>query len=309
MISIVIPSFNQARFLERTLRSVFEQSVPAEVIVIDGGSTDGSVEILRRHAGRLAHWVSEPDNGQTHAINKGMARATGEIRSYLNSDDVLLPGALEAVLAAHAADPEADLLHGRCITIDAEDRVLPRRFFGDFGTPAEILDLWGVWFAGRNVVQPEVFWTRRLAERIGPFDEARHYAMDYDYWCRAILAGARVHRIDRDLAAFRLWENQKSTAAQAAADELRDIAVRHLRDPGVPLPPGVRRRLLGNWAFDEVFAKAGGRLAGSGLSPLRRRLAMLGVVLGNPELLFSPHFRRHAGKLVRRWRRSPMAGR
>lgn len=300
-ISIIVPSFNQALFLERTLRSILEQSVPAEVIVIDGGSTDGSAGILQRYDGRLAYWVSEPDRGQTHAINKGMARATGEIRAYLNSDDLLLPGALEAVLQAHAANPEADILHGRCITIDENDALLPKRYYSDIETPADILDLWGVWFAGRNFVQPEVFWTRRIAERIGPFDETRHYAMDYDYWCRAILAGAKVHHIDRDIAAFRIWAQQKSTAAQKAADELRDISVRHLRNPSVPIPRSLRRRLLGAWAFDEVYAKRGAELQAGSASAFRRRAGMARVLFERPELAYSPAFRRHALKILGRW--------
>ncbi|MBM9594006.1 glycosyltransferase family 2 protein [Roseitranquillus sediminis] len=300
-ISIIIPSFNQAQFLERTLSSVLDQAVPVEVIVVDGGSTDGSVDILGRYRHRLAYWVSEPDRGQTHAINKGMARATGEIRAYLNSDDLLLPGALEAVVEAHAADPDADILHGRCITIDENDVPLTKRYFSDIETPADILDLWGVWFAGRNFVQPEVFWTRRIAERIGPFDESRHYVMDYDYWCRAILAGAKVHHIDRDIAAFRLWDQQKSTAAQKAADELRDVMIRHVEDPRTPISAALRRRLRGNWAFDEVYAKRGGALQQDGTSAIRRRTGMARAVLSRPELLYSPAFRRHAGKIVRNW--------
>lgn len=301
MITIVIPTYNQAPFIERTLRSVLDQSVRAEVIVVDGGSTDGTVEILRRYEDRLAWWVSEPDRGQTHAINKGMARATGEIRAYLNSDDLYLTGALEAVVQAYEANPEADIFHGGCVTIDADDTRLAKRFHSDIETPEDILDLWGVWFAGRNFVQPEVFWTRRIAERIGPFDETRHYAMDYDYWVRAILAGAKVHRIERDIAAFRLWENQKSTAAQAAADELREIAIRQLRARDVPLPSSTRRRLIGNWAFDETFAKAGGRIAAGGGGAMQRRLAMARVVMRHPELFHSPNFRRHAYKRLRGW--------
>lgn len=302
-VSIIIPSFNQAQFLERTLRSVLGQSHSAEIIVMDGGSTDGSVDILRRYDAQLAYWESVPDRGQTHAINKGMARATGDIRAYLNSDDLLLPGALAAVAEAHKVNPEADILHGRCITIDEDDKPLPKRYFSDIETADDVLDLWDVWLAGRNFVQPEVFWTRRIAEKIGPFDEMRHYAMDYDYWCRAILAGAKVHHIDQDIAAFRIWALQKSAAAERAAEELRDIAISHLRNPATPIDVKARRRLVGNWTFDEVYAKEGGRLRGT--AKVARRLGMLRLVSRNPILFFSNVFRKHAVGLLGRWFQKP----
>src|SRR5687767_14913471 len=106
-ITIVTPSFNQAQYLEQTLRSVLDQDYPnLDYIVVDGGSTDGSVEIIRRYADRLSWWVSEKDDGQSHAINKGFARAGGEVFGYINSDDILYPGALDAVARAYGAGAE-----------------------------------------------------------------------------------------------------------------------------------------------------------------------------------------------------------
>jgi glycosyltransferase involved in cell wall biosynthesis len=273
--------------------SVIDQDYPlVEYIVTDGGSSDGSYEIIAANADRLAYWVSEPDRGQVHAINKGLARATGDILCYLNSDDLLHPGALKAVADAYASNPDADIFHGRCSTIDEHGTPLERAFFGDIDTPTKVLDLWSVWFRGRNVVQPEVFWTRRLMDRIGLFDEAFNYAMDYDYWTRAIVgAGAKVCRIDQDLAAFRLWGGQKSTAAEKAADELRAIAIRYIDDPNVPLEPHVRKRLKAAWTFDEVFAKGCAQIAAEEASSLSRRLKVAALAARNPILFRNEAFR------------------
>src|SRR5918993_5944601 len=115
-ITVVTPSFNQGRFIEETILSVVGQQYPdLEYIVIDGGSTDETVEVIRRYEGRLAHWVSEPDGGQAHAINKGLARATGDILAWLNSDDLYLPGALAFVASALKSNEGPELLFGNCL--------------------------------------------------------------------------------------------------------------------------------------------------------------------------------------------------
>ncbi|GAA0761683.1 hypothetical protein GCM10009076_14950 [Erythrobacter ramosus] len=282
--------------------SVFGQDYPSvEYIVIDGGSNDGSREIIAVNADRLAHWVSEPDRGQVDAINKGLERASGEILCYLNSDDLLHPGALRAVANAYAKYPDADVFHGRCSTIDENGAPLDRGFFGDIATPSKILDLWSVWFAGKNVVQPEVFWTRRLMDRIGLFDETFNYAMDYDYWTRAIVgAGAKVCRIDQDLAAFRLWGGQKSNASDKAADELRRIAIRYIDDPAAPLDPDTRRRLKAAWTFDEVFAKGCAQIAAEEGSSLSRRMRVAAMAMRNPILFSNEAFRGRMAGAIRR---------
>ncbi len=204
------------------MRSVLDQGYPElEYIVIDGGSTDRSVEIIRRYADRLAYWESCKDRGQSHAINKGMARATGDLRAYLNSDDLYLPGALHRVAEAWMEAPGAGLYAGHCITIDEAGEGLAKTYASDIETLPDALDLWRVWYRGRNFVQPEVFWTAGVAAAIGSIDEKRHFAMDYDYWCRALAAGARVRRVDADVAAFRIWAAQKSSQSERAAAELR----------------------------------------------------------------------------------------
>ena len=187
-ISIVTPSFNQAPYLEATLRSVLEQGYPdLEYIVMDGGSTDGSVDILRSHASCLSYWTSAHDAGQADAINRGLARSTGEILAYLNSDDVYLPGALARVAAHFAAHPEADLVYGDYVYLDEQGRVLQHFQAPPFEAAALVL--------GNTVSQPTVFVRRRAWERVGPFDAALHCVMDLDYWLRAAVAGLRFERV------------------------------------------------------------------------------------------------------------------
>ncbi|MEB3211902.1 MAG: glycosyltransferase family 2 protein, partial [Leptolyngbyaceae bacterium] len=171
-ISIITPSYNQGHFIEETIRSVLLQSYPnLEYIIIDGGSSDNTVEIISKYASHLAYWVSEPDRGQSHAINKGLARATGEIIAYINSDDYYLPGSFRKIAEYYNNHPETDLIHGRCRYIDEMGNKVGEQF-GNIQTFEEIIDLWGVWWNKRQFVQPEVFWSRRIFEKIGLFNES-----------------------------------------------------------------------------------------------------------------------------------------
>lgn len=202
--SIITPSFNQGHFIKETIDSILSQDYPdLEHIVMDGGSTDSTVEVLQAYDDPRLKWVSEPDKGQSDAINKGMARAEGELLAYLNSDDIYYPGALAAVAAAFERQPEVDLVHGNCVVIDGDSR--PMRTLK--GTSYTLKDaLTKRW----SIPQPATFWRRRVMESIGPFDETLHFTMDYDYWLRAVLAGLRPHYLDRDLAGFRLYGESKS---------------------------------------------------------------------------------------------------
>src|SRR5262249_28000434 len=191
-ISIITPSFNQAAFLEETISSVIGQKYPnLEYIVIDGGSTDGSVDIIRKFQSCIAYWVSEKDGGQAHALNKGLQRSTGDIIAYLNSDDFYIDGTLARVAEHFSQNPELDLVHGRCRLVDERGTKIGEQR-GSISRYEEILDLWDVWWNGRNFVQPEVFWTRRIGEKIGPFREDLFWVMDYEYWLRILRAGGRV---------------------------------------------------------------------------------------------------------------------
>jgi glycosyltransferase involved in cell wall biosynthesis len=213
LVSIVTPSLNQGRFLRRTIESVLAQGHPRiEHIVRDGGSTDGSREILASYAGRI-RWVSEPDAGQSAALNRGFAEARGEIFAYLNSDDVLRPGAVEAVVEHFRRNPTCDLVYGDADYIDEEDRVI-----GAYPTAAYSFDR----LAEENLVcQPAAFWRARLARRVGPFNEALRYAMDYEYWLRVAEAGGRIEYLPRTLAASRLHPGAKTLAERRQV--LREI--------------------------------------------------------------------------------------
>lgn len=243
-ISIVTPSYNQAEYLEETLRSVLLQHYPnLEYIVIDGGSTDGSVALLERYAPWLTYWVSEPDRGQSHAINKGLARATGEIRAYLNSDDTYTPGALlEVVSAWRRLDPQRDyLLVGDCFWGLQYD---PDRNYRDRPQPpADYLA------AVQQIVlcsQAATFWTVRH-QPPQPFNEQLDFVMDYDYWCRLLEKGYALARIPRPLAFFRQHVEAKSSRRQevmlAEAAALQLMALKHA--PSLPALNDLSRRADG----------------------------------------------------------------
>jgi glycosyltransferase involved in cell wall biosynthesis len=229
-ISIVTPSFNQARFIDRTIRSVLEQTGDFELehLVIDGGSTDGTLEVLRRYGDRLT-WVSEPDEGQSDAINKGLRRVTGDVVGWVNSDDVLLPGALRRVAAAFGAHPEAGWVHGRCEIIDPDDRVI-RRWVSAYKDWCCRHYSYERLLTENFVSQMTVFWRRSLIDQVGYIAKDLHLAMDYDYWLRLARLGPPAYIAHR-LACFRWYPSSKSGAQfRKQFAEERAIALQHAPD-------------------------------------------------------------------------------
>lgn len=209
-ITLVTPSFNQARFLGETFSSVALQAYPnLEHIVIDGGSTDGSVELIQKHASQLSYWVSERDRGQSHAINKGFARATGEVLGWLNSDDTLLPGALASVAEVFQREPDIDLVYGDFVYTDADGRPMRRRHV--FKTMSYESLLYHDYLG-----QPAVFFRRRLWETVGPLDESLYYCMDWDLFLR-MWRVCRPKHIPVVLATYRLDQSAKSNAEDTTA--------------------------------------------------------------------------------------------
>ena len=220
-VSVVTPSFNQAAFIERTLASVASQSgVDFDHHVIDGGSTDGTVEILRRF-GHGVQWVSEPDRGQAHAVNKGIAASDGEIIAWINSDDVYHPGAFARIVRAFEACPDVDVIYGDADHIDARDAVIEPYPTRAWSLPA---------LADRCFIcQPAAFFRRRAIGRWGTLDESLRYCMDYELWLRWGKAGARFLYLPEKLAGSRLHADTKTLGQRVAVHaEINDMLLRTL---------------------------------------------------------------------------------
>ena len=217
--AIVTPSFNQAGFLERTLRSVLDQNyAPLQYVVQDGGSWDQSAEILKRYRDRLTHAESRKDRGQAHAINLGFRHTTGEIMAYLNSDDLLLPGTLAYVARYFVQHPEVDAVYGHRVIIDEHDQEVGRWVLPPHEDRAII---WSDY-----VPQETLFWRRRIWEKAGAaMDESFQFALDWDLLIRFRRVGARFKRLPRFLGAFRVHHQQKTsfTIASVGARETERI--------------------------------------------------------------------------------------
>jgi glycosyltransferase involved in cell wall biosynthesis len=273
-ISLITPSFNHGQFIEQTILSVLNQKYPnLEYIVMDGGSTDKTSEILKKYHAQFAYCASEKDRGQCHAINKGFARATGEICSWLNSDDLLAPGALPAIALAFRTS-EADMVAGICqLHQDGE-------FIGQHLTSCpdgplplhQLLDLEGCWLKGQFFHQPEVFFKRALWEKAGgQLKESLYYSLDYELWLRFAQAGAQLKVIGRPVAQFRVHEEQKTFSVAEFRPELESVRDDFMRRQQLSPPANERSRsekdLLRVVLFNDI-----GFLHGAGIA--QQRLAM-----------------------------------
>lgn len=236
-ISIVTPSYNQGRYIERTLRSVLDQNYPKlEFRVQDGGSSDETPEILSEYTDRLAGWASEPDSGQAEAINRAFSMTSGEVMGWLNSDDLLLPGVLHRVAAFFLLHPEVDVVYGDRLLIDEDDFEIGCWVLPDHDD--------GVLSWVDFVPQETLFWRREIWERVGgALDENFRFALDWDLLVRFRAAGARFAHLDAFLGAFRIHEHQKTSAAieEVGYREMDKIRLRCLGR--VPTQWEVRRAL------------------------------------------------------------------
>jgi glycosyltransferase involved in cell wall biosynthesis len=206
-VSIVTPSYNQARYLEQTMRSVLEQDYPRlEYFVIDGGSSDGSVEIIRKYADQLAGWVSEKDQGQADAINKGLARAGGEIVAWLNSDDYYLPGAVSRAVEVFERHPEAGLIYGNVLSVDGQGQAFNLQTF----RPYALEDL----MAFKIISQPAVFMRRSILGQAGWLDLSYDLLLDHQLWLRLACRAPMIH-LPETLAAARYHAAAKNLARTA----------------------------------------------------------------------------------------------
>ncbi len=224
-ISIVTPSFNQGRFIEETIQSVLNQEYPnLEYIIMDGGSTDETPQIISRYENRIAYWFSGRDRGQADAIGKGFERATGSILAYLNSDDIYLPGALHAV-AKSFVESNDDVVYGNTYWIGTDGRRLGERRQTPFAAN-------GYMYGGFDLQQPATFWTRSIYEKAGGVDAAYSFAMDTDLFMRFVQQGARFRHIRQFVASFRIHPSSKSSTEIARCEsELGKLRSRYLRYP------------------------------------------------------------------------------
>ena len=207
-ISIITPSYNQGQFLESTIKSLIEQNYPnLELIIIDGGSTDNSVDVIKKYQKHRSFWVSEKDRGQTHAINKGFKRANGDFVNWLNSDDMLPPGALNALCDGINQYPCADIFFGDYMAVDAKGQLLYSRKSAPF---MEQTLFWGRQLS----CQPAVFFRRSLLENFGYLNEDQQFCMDTEFWIRAAQKGASFRQIKHPLGITRAHGDAKTTNMQ-----------------------------------------------------------------------------------------------
>lgn len=223
-VSVVMPAFNQVNFIERTLLSILNQNYPhLELIVIDGGSTDGTVEVLERYREHIAYFYSGPDKGQSDALNHGFSKATGEIFAWMNSDDLYLPGAIYSAVAAFESSPSASVVFGDWWSVDSDDAILDVNHAFDFNMGHFL-------YEGFHLNSQAMFWRREAHQRFGEFDVNLHSTMDYDLILRLGLVEGegRFLRMPYPLACFRRHPNQKTKGmSQPVIDEHRVIAFKN----------------------------------------------------------------------------------
>ena len=217
-VSIITPSFNQGVFVRRTIESVLAQrsdTYALEHLVFDGGSTDETCSVLRSFGDNI-RWVSEPDRGQAHAVNKGLAASAGEIIGWLNSDDIYYPGAVAAVVAFFEANPQIDVVYGLADHIDLQDRA-----FEDY--PTEEFDLERM-KQTCTICQPSLFFRKHIVAQHGMLDENLHYCMDYEYWLRLGKAGVSFALMPQKLAGSRMYADNKTLGARVKVHrEINDM--------------------------------------------------------------------------------------
>jgi glycosyltransferase involved in cell wall biosynthesis len=222
-ISIVTPSFNHGQYIEETIRSILLQGYPnLEYLLIDGGSTDNSVEVIKKYSPWLSYWVSEPDGGQSDAINRGLKKATGEFATWINSDDLLCKNAL--VEHARRIGFEKNTVYlGFCIYLDQDCHPVSVHR-GKVFSLEDLLRVKTIWRSGGRIVQPEVLFPRALALKVGGLETDNHCTMDYELWGKFFLAGAKFHYTDIEFGMFRRHPIQKTQDGLRVTRSLLDTA-------------------------------------------------------------------------------------
>ena len=264
-ISIVVPNYNGGATIDATLRSLIDQHYPRlEILVVDGGSTDNSLEVIRRHEPHITWWISEKDTGQSNAINKGFARATGEIVNWLCSDDVLLPGALHAIASAFVENPDADVVAGSSRVTYPDSRLNWLSIASPLSV--ELLP------CTNRIPQPACFYRRSMLKRNPPLDETLHYAMDLELWSHFVASGARWHFIPDVLAEMRFSEaNKTAVGGVKITREIETVYKRYVKER-VPLTFWHRRL---RYPLERVRHRHHGRLFGLVFYPYQSAIILL----------------------------------
>ena len=238
-ISVVIPSYNQVQYLEASIRSVLDQDYPnCEVILMDGGSNDGSKQIIERYADKFTYWQSQPDGGQTAAIIDGFTHGRGELLTWLNSDDILLAGALRRHAEAFQRHLTADVFYGDHTDIDVTGQTVeqykPPPYFN-----------WLAWLTGPYIAQPGTLFTRRIWDKVGGADASMQCAFDYDLWYRFMAADAKFIHVGGYMSGFRRHSESKGyTWLQQFERERKLLEERYAVRRGRPLARKLGRALL-----------------------------------------------------------------
>ena len=246
-VSVVTPSYNQGRFIEETIRSVLLQGYPnLEYFIIDGGSSDESVEVIRKYEPWLTYWVSEKDRGQSHAINKGWERATGEYVAWQNSDDIYVPHTLEMLVNAGRSDTDAGVIYGRSEIIDEDSRLTGTVK----GKPYDIVQVLAV-TSSTPIPQPAAFIRRIALEQAGPLDDHLQHIMDTDIWLRLGLLGFRIVYVAEIWSRHRKHPAQSSAQRTPRGGEERLRVLNKVYGTKRVLPPAVIRvrRTAYAWAY------------------------------------------------------------
>ncbi len=227
-ISIVTPSFNQGKFIEETILSVIGQGYPnLEYIIIDGGSTDETVDIIKKYEKHLTYWISEKDNGQSHAINKGFSRASGEILGWLNSDDMYVPATF-SFISGLIDVTETGVYFGNCIHFKESEGEFTCHGSDVIKAHAEDKLVNSIY-----VIQPSSFWTKSTFQKVGPLREDLHYGFDWEWFIRAEISGINFHSVSKCLSMYRFHDSHKTgTGGTRRQEELSSIYEKYSKRSG-----------------------------------------------------------------------------